>query len=107
MDIQATAGKRNQRPRTRRPGGEVRRPMREAATPGEMDGPAPNSSVWILAFSDAPGGKARGQVTDKDRWPADVKAGIARHTQFRSTPMSKRPRASKSTPCRSSGSGAL
>src|SRR5208337_2044340 len=35
-----------------------------------------------LAFSDAPGGKARGQVTDEGRRPADVKVGIVRHTQL-------------------------
>ena len=35
-----------------------------------------------LAFSDAPGGKACGQVIYKGRWPADVKVCVARRAQL-------------------------
>jgi hypothetical protein len=36
--------------------------------------------------SDAPGDKTRGQVTDKDRWPADEEVSIAWYFQFTKHP---------------------
>src|SRR5271166_4359185 len=82
MDIQATSGERNQRPRAGRPGRQVRRPVRGGGDAWSTGRTGAEQLSMDLAFSDAPGGKARGQVTYKGRWPADVKAGIAWYTQF-------------------------
>jgi hypothetical protein len=77
MDIQATPSKRNQRSRTGRPSGRVRRPSRRG---GDAWG---NGWTWAeqlgmdTACSDSPGDEARGQITYEGRWPADEEGGIA------------------------------
>ena len=60
----------------------MRRPLRGGGDAWSTGWTGTEQLRMDLAFSDAPGGKARGQVTDEGRWPADVKVGIARHTQF-------------------------
>ena len=86
MDIQATPGERNQWPRTGRPGGRVRRPLRSGGDTWSTGWTGTEQLRMDLVFRNAPGGKARSQVTDEGRWPADVKAGIARHTQLLEPP---------------------
>ena len=82
MDIQATPGERNQRPRAGRAGRQVRRPVRGGGNAWSTGWTGTEQLSMDLAFSDAPCGKARGQVTDEGRWSADVEAGIPRRTQL-------------------------
>ena len=82
MDIQAAAGKGNQRTRTARPGRRMRRAPWGRGDSWRIGWTGAEQLRMDLAFSDAPGGKACGNVIHKGRWPADVKARIARRAQF-------------------------
>ena len=64
----------------------MRRPVRGGGDARSTGWTGTEQLSMDLAFSDAPGGKARGQVTYEGRWPADVKAGIAWHSQFLNHP---------------------
>src|SRR6516162_4735461 len=81
-DIQAASGEGNQRSLTGRPGRQVRRPVRRSGNARGIGWAWAEKLGMDMTCSNAPGCKARGQITHERRWPADEEVRVSRHSQF-------------------------
>jgi hypothetical protein len=82
MNVQVAPGERNQRSSTGRPSRHVWRPVRRGSDAWGNGGTGSEKLSMDPAFSNTPGGKARGQVSYEGRWPADEEVSLERHFKF-------------------------